>query len=150
MFTKLRDLFRKLVRVCVMERGRDGNCTSLFLQAMDTSTPRIVIEEHCSIEEDRRSSASSPLPLTPLPHPGEEEKEEEEEGGASTFAKLVRTIQFIKKWAGRGERPPDPREAFLDRFKVQRRHSVSRTFCDQSFLCDLLSLSHFKDGSSQH
>ena len=120
---KLRDSFRKLVRVCMMERWRDGDCTSPFLQGMDPSPPRIVIEEHSSVDEDHRSPASSPLPLTPSTHPGEEE--EEEEGGASTFAKLVRTIQFIKRWAGRGERPPDPRDAFLDRFKVKRHHSVS-------------------------
>ena len=125
----------------MMARGRDGNCTSPFLQAMDPSTPRIVIEEHCSIEEDRQSSAASPLPLTQLPHPGEEEKEEEEEGGASTFAKLVRTIQFIKRWAGRGERPPDPREAFLDRFKVHSTTLFLEHFVtSRSFVTCSLSL----------
>ena len=38
--------------------------------------------------------------------------------GAS-FAKLVRTVQFIKKWARRAEREPDSaRDEFLDRFKM--------------------------------
>ena len=138
---KLRDPFRKLVRVCMMERWRDGDCTSLFLQGMDPSPPRIVIEEHSSVDEDHRSPASSPLPLTPSTHPGEEE--EEEEGGASTFAKLVRTIQFIKRWAGRGERPPDPRDAFLDRFKVKSSVTCrSSVICRSSVTCLSLSFSH--------
>lgn len=37
----------------------------------------------------------------------------------TAFAKLVRTVQFIKKWAKRAEREPDSaREEFLDRFKM--------------------------------
>ena len=36
-----------------------------------------------------------------------------------SFAKLVRTVQFIKKWAKRAEREPDSaRNEFLDRFKM--------------------------------
>ena len=36
----------------------------------------------------------------------------------NAFARLVKTVQFIKKWAGRAERPPDAREEFLGRFKM--------------------------------
>ena len=38
---------------------------------------------------------------------------------STAFAKLVRTVQFIKKWSKRAEREPDSaREEFLDRFKM--------------------------------
>lgn len=38
---------------------------------------------------------------------------------STAFAKLVRTVQFIKKWSKRAEREPDfAREEFLDRFKM--------------------------------
>ena len=36
-----------------------------------------------------------------------------------SFAKLVRTVQFIKKWSKRAEKGPDTdKEEFLDRFKM--------------------------------
>ena len=35
---------------------------------------------------------------------------------STAFAKLVRTVQFIKKWSKRAEREPD--SEFLDRFKM--------------------------------
>ena len=36
-----------------------------------------------------------------------------------SFAKIVRTVQFIKKWSKRAEREPDAaKEEFLDRFKM--------------------------------
>ena len=38
---------------------------------------------------------------------------------AASFAKLVRTVQFIKKWARRAEREPNSaRDEFLERFKM--------------------------------
>ena len=55
--------------------------------------PRIVIESH-----------GSPPPYPP-------------KGGDSdtTVAKLVRTLQFIKRWAGQAEQPIDQRKAFMER-----------------------------------
>ena len=44
---------------------------------------------------------------------------DDEDDPGTAFAKLVRTVQFIKKWAKRAEREPDSaRDEFLDRFKT--------------------------------
>ena len=37
---------------------------------------------------------------------------------APTFHKLVKTVQFIKKWAGRAKKPHEERDEFLGRFKL--------------------------------
>lgn len=76
---------------------------------MDTVTPRIVIENDTPSPPPIAVPVRAPRAPSPVP-PGEEE-------GSSAFAKFVRTIQLIKKWAGRTEESADQREAFLTRFK---------------------------------
>ena len=74
---------------------------------MDPVPPRIVIEPE---DGEKRSPPPDSPHLSPHTRGGE--------SGGSAFAKLVQTVQFIKKWAGRAEKPPDQREQFLERFKM--------------------------------
>ena len=93
---------------------------SLHALGMDPVTPRIVIEpEEGDIElpplsSPRPSSPRCNLPQGHVQRPGGREEVE----GGSAFAKLVQTIRFIKKWAGRAENPQDQREQFLGRFRM--------------------------------
>lgn len=75
-------------------------------------TPRIVIEEEplpdgLSATYPTRPSLSTPLSTV---------SSEKVEGG--TFAKLVRTVQFIKKWSKRTEETQQGRDEFLNRFNL--------------------------------
>lgn len=91
----------------------------MYVQVMEPLTPRIVIEEHSPVDERPPGTPASTHPhITSRGEEGGGTHPEGEEGGGRTFAKLVRTIQSIKKWAKRAEKPPDARDAFLDRFKV--------------------------------
>lgn len=81
---------------------------------MDPVTPRIVIEQEGEVEQQTPPSTPNPSPLPTPPHKRPEDVDE----GGTAFAKLVRTIQFIKKWAGRAEKPADQRDAFLERFNM--------------------------------
>ena len=58
--------------------------------------PRIVIEHH-----------GSPPPYPP------NGRADESDDAETTFAKLVRTLQFIRQWAGKADRPVDQRKAFM-------------------------------------
>ena len=77
---------------------------------MDTVTPRIVIEN--DTPSPPPTAAPGRAPAGPSHAPPRVEGE-----GNSAFAKIVRTVQLIKKWAGRTEETADQREAFLTRFK---------------------------------
>ena len=40
---------------------------------------------------------------------------------SNTFIKLIKTVQFVKKWAGRAERPSEQRhESLADRLRLSR------------------------------
>ena len=103
----------------------------IFFKDMDPVPPKIVIEPppQDATANIRRYSAGrskifyphyqknrviagKTLVRTPL-----EEIEELDESGTA-FAKLVKTVQFIKKWAGKAEEPIHGREEFLERFKM--------------------------------
>ncbi len=93
---------------------------------MDPISPHIIIMPKEGTRQSPRPSSSS-LP-TPLPSPRSnawpqqqcqlEEIPEVEAEGESTFAKLVQTVRYIKKWTVRAEQPTDQRRQFLGRFKV--------------------------------
>ena len=104
---------------------------------MEEEAPNVVVDDLVTVVEDEDvftaddapSRSPSPPPLSMLNKRRSSvrwmvETPEGEEGGNDTapsasFAKLVRTVQFIKKWARRAEREPDSaREEFLDRFKM--------------------------------
>ena len=102
---------------------------------MEPLTPRIVIEEHSPVEERPPDPPASPHPHITSIQAGEE-RGTHPEGGGRTFAKLVRTIQVIKKWAGRAEKPLDARDAFLDRFNVSKS-SFFPTFWEDYMTCSI-------------
>ena len=102
---------------------------------MEVEAPNVVVDDLVTVVEDEDvftadapSPSPSPPPLSMLKRRSSVrwmvETPEGEGGGddtppAPSFAKLVRTVQFIKKWARRAEREPDSaREEFLDRFKM--------------------------------
>ena len=73
-----------------------------------------MIEQEGEVEE--QASLPTPDP-SPLPTPPDKRPEELGDGGTA-FARLVRTVQFIKRWAGRAEKPVNQRDAFLERFNM--------------------------------
>ena len=72
---------------------------------MEEQPPQVTTGDHSFAQRDP----------TPSPYPLLLDETQEAE---TTFAKLVRTLQFIKRWTGRTERPPDQRDAFLERFRI--------------------------------
>ena len=74
------------------------------------TAPKIVIEEPLP---DRLSATYPPRPSqsTPLSTVSSEKVE-------GAFAKLVRTVQFIKKWSKRTEETQQGRDEFLNRFNL--------------------------------
>ena len=101
---------------------------------MDQGGPQIVVDEKEAIDEDDvftndvKSLSLSPPPLAMITSQRRNFHDKMESPEATktdkftpepSFAKLVRTVQFIKKWAKRAEREPDSaRDEFLDRFKM--------------------------------
>ena len=92
---------------------------------MEQITPRIVIETHTPVEDQPVPGSTDPLPPT-TPGPGQEEEGEGGRGGGGggrggedgAFAKIARTVQFIKVWAKRAEKPSEARDEFLGKFKM--------------------------------
>lgn len=93
---------------------------------MDPNTPEIVVEPNFpkeitsvdlsnSIVKFRRRSAVDNAHI---------EKEELGEA-ATTFAKLVKTVQFIKHWTNRPEKI-HPRDEFLGKFKYSVRNQTDQ------------------------
>lgn len=99
---------------------------------MDEEGPRVVVDDVDEADDDVFSENGSPTPPPlsmlrsrrssfrwQLDSDSGEAKTSENLPPAASFAKLVRTVQFIKKWARRAEREPDStRDEFLDRFKM--------------------------------
>lgn len=94
---------------------------------MDAQSPRIVIDPQgeCDNGEVFTDGAQPPSRLRsrrgsfPWKLDGSGDDNGDDIAPGNAFAKLVRTVQFIKKWARRAEREPDSaRDEFLDRFKM--------------------------------
>ena len=104
------------------------------MHRMDQGGLQIVVDEEETIEDDDVfTNDANSLSLSPLPVAvtssqrrsfrwqveSPEVTEAEQFAPEPSFAKLVRTVQFIKKWARRAEREPNSaRDEFLDRFKM--------------------------------
>ena len=101
---------------------------------MEEGSPSVVVDDLLSVTDnddvftaaDAPSPSPSPPPLSLMKRRSSvrwmvetPQDDEDDLQPAASFAKLVRTVQFIKKWARRAEREPDSaREEFLDRFKM--------------------------------
>lgn len=107
------------------------------MRRMDEGGTQIVVDEEETVEDDdvftndANNLSRFPPPVAMIASQrrsrrnfhGQVESPEASEAEKFTpepsFAKLVRTVQFIKKWAKRAEREPDSaRDEFLDRFKM--------------------------------
>ena len=64
----------------------------------------------------RRISRQGIIHSESVPDGSTSEGVDDEKG--STFHKLVKTVQFIKKWSGRAKKPHADRDEFLGRFKL--------------------------------
>ena len=77
---------------------------------MDTVAPRIVIQEETPPDEQELGTDEEPTPPPTSRRGGEEP--------STAFAKLVHTVQLIKRWTAHSEHDSEElREAFLTRFK---------------------------------
>ena len=76
---------------------------------MEAITPTIVIQSGSPLPDDEVENEEIEIKVPELP------KEDNAEENA--FARLVRTIQLIKKWTGRKEREVERRDSFLRKFR---------------------------------
>ena len=83
---------------------------------MDAVTPTIVIQSGSPLPDDVAEDQEVEIQVPHLPKNQQPQLDRGEE--ANTFARLVRTIQLIKKWAGRAERGVERKDSFLRRFKM--------------------------------
>ena len=99
---------------CIHELA-EQTCTSNCDSPSDRAAPIPQEEPSCMEPPPQIVIDGHPLEREPSPAPYPLLSEEEAE---TTFVKLVRTLQYIKRWAGRAERPYDQKDAFLERFRI--------------------------------